>query len=75
MVSHNVVTSIDEKLPASISPAIHKLLREELNFSGIMITDDMKMGAIKEEYSIEEAVEKAAEIEEKEEAADDESNL
>ena len=59
MVSHNVVTSIDEKLPASISPAIHKLLREELNFSGIMITDDMKMGAIKEEYSIEEAVEKA----------------
>lgn len=59
MVSHNTVTSIDEKLPASISPAIHQLLREKLNFSGIIITDDMKMGAIKEEYSIEEAVVKA----------------
>lgn len=59
MVSHNVVTSIDENVPASISLAIHKLLREELNYSGIIITDDMKMGAIKEKYSLEEAVAKA----------------
>ncbi len=59
MVSHNVVTSIDENVPASISPAIHKLLREELNFSGIIITDDMKMGAIKEAYSLGKAVTKA----------------
>lgn len=59
MVSHNVVTSIDENVPASISSAIHKLLREELNFSGMIITDDMKMGAISEEYGIEGAIAKA----------------
>ncbi len=59
MVSHNIITSIDEKMPASISLAIHKILREDLAFSGIIITDDMKMGAIKEEYKIEEAVVKA----------------
>lgn len=59
MVSHNIVTSMDEKQPASISPAIHKLLREELGFSGIIITDDMKMGAISEEYGLKDAIVKA----------------
>lgn len=46
MVSHNIITSIDNK-PATLSRNIHNILRNELNFNGIIITDDMSMGAIK----------------------------
>ena len=46
LVSHNIVTSIDENNAASISESIHKLLREDLKFSGIIITDDLYMGAV-----------------------------
>lgn len=59
MISHNVVTCIDENNPASISKKIHDLLRDELDFSGIIITDDMNMGAIKNEYRVEESIVKA----------------
>lgn len=46
LVSHNIVTSIDNNNPASLSLPIHKLLRDNLNFSGIIITDDLDMGAV-----------------------------
>jgi len=46
LVSHNTVTSIDEKNPASLSIDIHNLLRHELGFTGIVITDDLYMGAV-----------------------------
>lgn len=52
MISHNIVTSIDPNNPASLSKNIHNLLRNHLNFSGIIITDDISMGATKD---IEEA--------------------
>ena len=48
LVSHNVVNSMDSSLPASLSPAVHEILREELEFDGVIITDDLSMGAIKE---------------------------
>lgn len=56
LISHNVVTSIDPQNPASLSPKIHKLLREDLKFEGIIITDAMNMGAIVNEYGTEEAI-------------------
>lgn len=56
LISHNIVTSIDPENPASLSPKIHKLLREDLKFEGIIITDAMNMGAIANEYTIEEAI-------------------
>ena len=34
LVSHNVVTALDGTLPASLSPAVHQVLREELGFDG-----------------------------------------
>lgn len=46
LVSHNIVNSIDPQRPASLSPAIHELLRRDLDFTGIIITDDIAMGAI-----------------------------
>jgi len=47
LVSHNIVTCKDDKYPASLSPAWHEILRKELNFSGLILTDDLSMGAIK----------------------------
>ena len=46
LVSHNIVTSIDSNNPASLSSPIHKLLRDDLDFTGVIITDDLDMGAV-----------------------------
>lgn len=47
LVSHNVVNSIDEKYPASLSKKTHNILRNDLEFSGIIMTDDLAMDAVK----------------------------
>ena len=46
MVSHNIVECMDPDRPASLSPDVHKILREELLFRGVIISDDLGMGAI-----------------------------
>ena len=46
MFSHIVIKNIDAKMPAPLSPAVHKLLRKNLAYQGLMITDDLQMGAI-----------------------------
>ena len=46
MVSHIVIKDLDSKRPASLSPAVHHLLRKQLNYQGLIITDDLQMGAI-----------------------------
>ena len=46
LVAHNIITDVDSSQPASISPAIHDILRNELSFNGIIMTDDMSMGAM-----------------------------
>ena len=46
LVSHNVVTSVENK-PASISRNMHNILRNKLNFEGVIITDDLDMEGIK----------------------------
>lgn len=48
LVSHNIVNCMDETLPASLSPAVHDILRNDLGFDGIIMTDDLMMDAIKE---------------------------
>ncbi len=48
LISHNVVKSIDANLPASLSKITHDILRNELNFTGVIMTDDLAMGAIQE---------------------------
>lgn len=48
LVSHNVVTSMDDIFPASLSnKIITGELRDKLNFTGIIITDDLDMDAVK----------------------------
>lgn len=46
LVSHNIVTSIDKDNPASLSKKVHDLLRNDLGFTGVIITDDLDMGAV-----------------------------
>lgn len=46
MVSHNTITSIDPDYPASLSDKVHQIIRNDLNFKGVIMTDDLVMGAI-----------------------------
>ena len=46
LVCHNIVTCMDASLPASLSPAVHDMLRDELGFDGVVMTDDLIMDAI-----------------------------
>ena len=46
LVSHNIVKCMDAAVPASLSPAVHQLLREELGFDGVVLTDDLAMDAV-----------------------------
>jgi beta-N-acetylhexosaminidase len=46
MVSHNVVECMDSADPASLSPQVHRILRETLGFSGIVVTDDLSMKGV-----------------------------
>lgn len=46
LVNHNIINSLDSDIPASLSRKIHLFLRNQLNFNGIIISDDMDMGAI-----------------------------
>jgi len=46
LVSHNIVACMDPDLPASLSPEVHRILREELGFEGVIMTDDLAMEAV-----------------------------
>lgn len=59
MVSHNIVTCLDENNPASISKPIHDYLRNDLNYTGIIITDAINMDAIAKKYSTKDSIIKA----------------
>ena len=48
LVSHNIMKCIDENYPSSLSDKVVSLLRKELQFTGIIITDDLAMDAVKE---------------------------
>ena len=48
MVSHNIVNCMDSSKPASLSKNVHDILRNDLGFTGIVVTDDLEMDAITE---------------------------
>ncbi len=47
MTSHAIYSALDPDNPATLSPAVlSRLLREKMGFGGLIITDDLEMGAI-----------------------------
>ena len=56
MTSHTVYPQLDPDLPATLSPRIlGGLLRDELGFDGMVVTDDLEMGAIENEGTVADA--------------------
>lgn len=47
LVSHNIITALDDKHPASLSQKVIDELRKTLNFTGVIMTDDLAMDAVK----------------------------
>lgn len=55
MTSHILFTKVDSKYPASLSEIfIQKVLREHCRFRGLVVTDDLDMGALRKHFSIED---------------------
>ena len=60
MSAHVFNRNLDPDYPATLSEKIlNGILREQLGFSGVIVSDAMEMGAITENYGQEEAIEKA----------------
>jgi len=60
MMAHLYSAQWDETYPATLSDAvITGMLRQQLGFEGVVVSDDMKMGAIAQNYSLEESIELA----------------
>lgn len=60
MVGHLIIKDVDKKYPASLSKkVIQKYLIEKYNYNGLIITDDMKMMAIRLHYNMKKAVKRA----------------
>jgi beta-N-acetylhexosaminidase len=55
MTSHAIYHSVEPKLPATLSNKILvEVLREKMGFKGLVITDDLEMGAIKKKWGVAE---------------------
>ena len=60
MVGHMIVENIDNTAPASLSEkVVTELLRNEMNFTGLIITDSLEMNAVSEHYTGGEAAVRA----------------
>src|SRR5499426_3947818 len=56
MTAHILVPSLDEQRPATLSPTIVQgMLRDELGFQGVILSDDLEMKAIADTYSVPDA--------------------
>jgi beta-N-acetylhexosaminidase len=56
MTAHVVFAALDDQHPATLSPAVLGLLRGELAYQGLIISDDLEMKAIADHYGVEDAV-------------------
>ena len=55
IVSHAVLTELDDQRPCSMSPGVMQLLREDLGYQGIILTDTLSVPAITDHYDSGEA--------------------
>lgn len=56
MTAHVIFDAIDPKWPATMSePVLGGILRRQMGFDGVVVSDDLEMNAIAKHYSVEEA--------------------
>lgn len=55
MTAHIVLSWLDDRRPATLSPGVLALLRDQLNFAGLIVSDDLEMKAITAHYDPGEA--------------------
>ena len=60
MTAHIIAMSYDTKVPATLSnKIISQLLRRDLNFNNVVISDDLDMKAVADHYDLKEILEQA----------------
>ena len=60
MTAHILFTALDAEHPATLSEAVlGPLLRDELGYRGVVVSDDLEMRAVADHYGIEEAAVRA----------------
>ena len=56
MTAHVLVPSLDETWPSTLSPrVVQAILRDELGYSGVIVSDDLEMKAIASSYTVADA--------------------
>ena len=55
MMAHIIVDDIDPEFPCSLSEKAHEMLRSELKFKGLILSDDMQMKAVTDNFGGAEA--------------------
>src|SRR5690606_22573773 len=61
MTAHVVFEAVDPRRPATLSPDVMALLREELGYDGVVLSDDLEMKAVAEHWRPEQLVQGALE--------------
>ena len=56
MTAHVFNSTVDSAYPATLSKKHIDILRKELEYGGVVFTDDLQMGAVRDNYPLEEAV-------------------
>jgi beta-N-acetylhexosaminidase len=59
MMAHLLIPDLDPEFPVSLSKKAHNFLIEELDYRGLIISDDMEMGAITKNYGAIDSAELA----------------
>lgn len=55
MTAHVVCDALDPELPATLSPAALRVLREDLGFDGVIVSDDLEMRAVADRWTVGES--------------------
>jgi len=56
MTAHVLFPRLDKKRPATLSPEVMALLREELGYEGVVFSDDLEMKAVADHFAPEKLV-------------------
>ncbi|RMH64381.1 MAG: glycoside hydrolase family 3 protein [Calditrichaeota bacterium] len=59
LIAHVCHEKFDARHPATLSPSFVRYIREKLAFTGLLISDDLNMGAIRDVYDYREALTRA----------------